>query len=208
MASYHDKTDRVALKKIAVLLGLDKMTRADGSRAIVTPNIVVEKVAELVTELKRRKQPTAKKPKLDTYGPTPTETTCPPENATRYLEPKVNAVATSIYWGKDKDDVRHIPLNGGFHWDDRLRHALESARVNKNFAEKFSFNFQEIGLRGGEVFKINGVEYQVVGRQPTRPKYGLVVVRRTILSDRTRALVPNDLRLVEPKWVDTGDCRP
>ena len=191
-----------ALKEIAVLLGLKNMKHADGSRVVVTPHTVVKKVTEVVAELEKLKQSTTEKRKRDDDVSTPAKKVCPPTPATPYTEPKVNSVKTSIYWGKCKDDVRYIPLNGGFHWDDRLSHALNSDKVNRIFADTFSFAFEEIGLRGGEVFtRPGGIEWQVVGRQPTRPIYGLVAVRRSILSDRSRVLVPNDLRMFNKKVV-------
>jgi hypothetical protein len=164
-------TCRDELKQIAKLLGLDKRLNLDGSRVSVTPSSVVKAVADLVEE--RTKESATGK---------------------RKREARVHEVHRQIQFEPGKV-ANFIPLNGGFHWDERLLVALDTPGINKSFAEQFSFDFGAIGLKGGEEFLHAGKIYQVVGRQPKRPAFPVVAVERCILQNTDVALQPRQLRV-------------
>ena len=189
-------SNRDALKEIAALLGLKKLKHAYGSRVVITRAVGVEKVAKMVDELETLKQSTTGKRTLENNGSIPANNVDYNADDSSYVEPKVNRVSVSISWGTTRDDVRYIPLNGGFHWDDRLQHVLNNEKLPTHLAN-LSFDFATIGLCGGEVFRLvaDGPQFQVVGRKPRRCKYELVAVRRTVLEDRSYVLLPTDLRL-------------
>jgi hypothetical protein len=179
MASYRDE-----IKEIAKLLGLDQERNADGSRQSVTASRVVKAVAELVKERDTLRDGKRKRE---------------PEPPQRYVEPRVNQVFTSIDFGRSRDETMYVPLNGGFRWDDRLTVAL--TRVNHAFSDQFSFDFDSVGLKGGEAFSNDGNTYLVVGLQPKRPKFQVVGVKQAVLADPKRELKPKDFRMFKRRAV-------
>jgi hypothetical protein len=175
------------LKKIAIALGM-KRKNTDGSVNKITTSMVLDAVSGLVKErdtlraaleaVKIDKKRNKKLPCVDA-GPDVQQT---------------NTVYFSDGFGKKCDGVSKIPLNGGFHWDERLTAVLSRSDTNDVYKKSFSFDFQAMNLQGGKAFSHKGESFILVGALPHRPKYYCVAVERKLLECASYELMPCDLR--------------
>ena len=118
-------------------------------------------------------------------------------NSSVQQEPRVNVINYAISNCVDASGnttTRSIPLNGGFHWDKRLKDALDHPQINISFAQQFSYDFESMNLIGGEIFSLGKRNYQIVGIQPNRPKYCIVAVDYNILRNANYEITPYNLR--------------